>query len=62
MDNPRITQAYGVLALNNLIETGIVEVNNKIQVLEAMDKAMFDELDSLSEEEAEKRAQEMLQG
>lgn len=45
------SQAYAVVALNNLIKVDIIKVKNKKEVLNKLDKEMYYLMDRYSEDE-----------
>jgi hypothetical protein len=54
-------QAYAVIALNELILAGVIKVEDKNEVLRRMEKEMFVVIHSIREQEAERKAENILQ-
>jgi predicted transcriptional regulator len=54
-------QAYAIIALNRLIDTGIVHAKNKKEALRRLDAHMYYAFDGLSENEAEGEAVKIMQ-
>ncbi len=54
-------QAYAVIALNELILAGVIKVENKNEVLRRMEKEMFVVMHLIGKQEAERKAENILQ-